>query len=111
MPVHSTVEPVSVAVEQLLLNIGRAGVLSSRVIAVGELETLLRLLGPPSERQRSDLKRATDVVLVEAHQEGPELRSRPADSCMRAGGRDCHMSPRRGTSRLSHNGAPVANVP
>ena len=29
------------------------------------LETLLRLLGPPSERQRSDLKRATDIVLVE----------------------------------------------
>ena len=30
-----------------------------------ELETLLRLLGPPSERQRSDLQRATDVVLIE----------------------------------------------
>ena len=41
------------------------GVLSSRAIAAGELETLLRLLGPPSERQRSDLKRATDIVLVE----------------------------------------------
>ena len=26
---------------------------------------MLRLLGPPSERQRSDLKRATDIVLVE----------------------------------------------
>ena len=39
--------------------------LSSRAIAAAELETLLRLLGPPSERQRSDLKRATDVVLVE----------------------------------------------
>ena len=53
------------APEQLLLTIGRAGVLSSRAIAAGELETLLRLLGPPSERQRSDLKRATDIVLVE----------------------------------------------
>ena len=30
-----------------------------------ELETLLRLLGPPSERQRSDLRRATDIVLME----------------------------------------------
>ena len=69
MPVHPTGEPVSSAncpaTEQLLLTIGRAGVLSSRAIAAGELETLLRLLGPPSERQRSDLKRATDIVLVE----------------------------------------------
>jgi len=53
------------AAEQLLLTIGRAGVLSSRAIAAVELETLLRLLGPPSERQRSNLKRATDIVLVE----------------------------------------------
>src|SRR3954470_12227744 len=51
--------------EQLLLTIGRAGVLSSRAIAAGELETLLRLLGPPSERQRSHIKGATDIVLVE----------------------------------------------
>ena len=69
MPVHPTGEPVSSAnfpaAEQLLLTIGRAGVLSSRAIAAGELETLLRLLGPLSERQRSDLKRATDIVLVE----------------------------------------------
>jgi hypothetical protein len=40
-------------------------VLSTRPIAAGDLETLLRLLGPPSERQRSDLKRATDIVLIE----------------------------------------------
>ena len=53
------------AAEQVLLTVGPAGVLSSRAITAGELETLLRLLGPPSERQRSDLKRATDVVLVE----------------------------------------------
>ena len=53
------------AAEQLLLTIGRGGVLSSRPIAAGELDTLLRLLGLPSERQRSNLKRATDVVLVE----------------------------------------------
>ena len=65
MPVHFTVEPVSVAVEQLLLTVGRAGVLSSRAIGAEELDTLLRLLGPPSERQRRDLKRATDIVLVE----------------------------------------------
>ena len=51
MPVHSLVEAGAVA-EQLLLTIGRAGVLSCRTIAAGELETLLRLLGPPSERQR-----------------------------------------------------------
>ena len=50
---------------RLPLTIGRAGVLSNRAIAAGELETLLSLLGPPSERQRSDLKRATDIVLVE----------------------------------------------
>ena len=65
MPVHFTVEPFSVAVQQLLLTIGRAGVLSSRAIAIGDLETLLRLLGPMSERQRTDLERATDIVLVE----------------------------------------------
>jgi hypothetical protein len=51
--------------EQLLLTVGRAGVLSSRSITAGELETLLSLLGPPSERQRSDLQRVTDIVLVE----------------------------------------------
>ena len=66
MPVHSTVEAADCpAAERVLLTIGRAGVLSSRVIALGELETLLLLLGPPSERQRSGLKRATDIVLIE----------------------------------------------
>ena len=66
MPVHSIGEAAECPVaEQLLLTIGRAGVLSSRTIAAGELEELLRLLGPPSERQRSDIRRATDVVLVE----------------------------------------------
>ena len=53
------------ACEQLLLTIGSAGVLSSRAIAAGELEELLRLLGTMSERQRSDLRRATDIVLIE----------------------------------------------
>ena len=53
------------AAEQLLLTIGRAGVLSSRAIGAEELDTLLRLLGPMSERQRSNLKRATDIVLIE----------------------------------------------
>ena len=52
--------------ERLLLTIGRAGVLSCRAIAAEELETRLRLLGPPSERQRGDLKRATDIVLMES---------------------------------------------
>src|SRR3954451_20231930 len=56
---------VAIEGKQLLLIIGRAGVLSNRAIAAGELETLLRLLGPPSERQRSDLKRLTDVVVIE----------------------------------------------
>ena len=64
MPVHSTLEAAAAA-EQLLLTIGRAGVLSSRAIASGELETLLRLLGPPSERQREGIERATDIVLIE----------------------------------------------
>ena len=53
------------AAEQLLLTVGRAGVLSSRAITAGELEELLRLLGPLAERQRTNLKRATDIVLVE----------------------------------------------
>jgi hypothetical protein len=69
MPEHSTGEPVSAAeypaAEQLLLTIGRAGVLSSRAIAAGELEELLRLFGPLAERQRTNHKRATDLVLVE----------------------------------------------
>ena len=65
MPARSTAATEDTVPEQLLLTIGRAGVLSSRAIAAGELETLLRLLGPPSERQRSDLKRATDIVLIE----------------------------------------------
>ena len=53
------------ATEQLLLTIGRAGVLSSRAIAAEELEELLRLFGPLAERQRTNLKRATDIVLLE----------------------------------------------
>jgi hypothetical protein len=69
MPIHPTGEPVSSAncpaAEPLLVTIGRSGVLSSRAIAAEELEALLRLLGPPSERRRSNLKRATDVVLIE----------------------------------------------
>jgi hypothetical protein len=66
MPVYSIVETLDCsAAERLLLTIGRAGVLSRRSITAGELETLLSLLGPLSDRQRSDLKRATDIVLVE----------------------------------------------
>ena len=66
MTVHSIVESADCpAAEQLLLTIGRAGVLSSRAIGAEELYTLLRLLGPMSERQRSDLERATDIVLIE----------------------------------------------
>ena len=53
------------AAEQHLLTIGRAGVLSNRAIGAEELDTLLRLLGPMSERQRSDVTRATDIVLIE----------------------------------------------
>ena len=66
MPAHSIVETADCpAAEQLLLTIGRAGVLSCRAIAARELEELLRLLGPLAERQRTSLKRATDIVLVE----------------------------------------------
>jgi len=66
MPVHSTVEAADCpAAERVLLTIGRAGVLSSRAIGEEELDTLLRLLGPPSERRRSNLRRATDIVLLE----------------------------------------------
>jgi len=56
---------VAIEGKQLLLTIGRAGVLSSRAIGAEELDTLLRLLGPLAERQRTNLKRATDIVLVE----------------------------------------------
>ena len=56
---------VAIEGKQLLLTIGRAGVRSSRAIGAEELDTLLRLLGPPSERQRRDVKRATDIVLME----------------------------------------------
>jgi hypothetical protein len=65
MPARSTAATEDTVPEPLLLTIGRAGVLSSRAIAAGELETLLRLLGPLAERQRTNLKRATDIVLVE----------------------------------------------
>jgi hypothetical protein len=66
MPVHSIVEAANCpAAEQLLLTIGRAGVLSCRAIGAKELDTLLRLLGPQFELQRSDLRRATDIVLIE----------------------------------------------
>ena len=66
MPVHSTIEAADCpAAEQLLLTIGRSGVLSCRPIAAEELDTLVRLLGPPSERQRSDLRRTSDIVLIE----------------------------------------------
>ena len=69
MTVHPSGEPVSSAnypdAETLLLTVGRSGVLSCRAIAEKELNRLLRLLGPPSERQRSDLRRATDIVLIE----------------------------------------------
>jgi hypothetical protein len=66
MPVHSIVEAADdPSAERLLLTIGRAGVLSSRAIAAGEFETLLRLLGPVHARRRSGVKRATDIVLVE----------------------------------------------
>jgi hypothetical protein len=65
MPVHSIIEAADCPATEQLLTIGRAGVLSSRAIAAVELETLLHLLGPLPERQRSDLKRATDILLIE----------------------------------------------
>jgi hypothetical protein len=65
MPAHSIVETLDCPAAERLLTIGRAGVLSCRGIAAKDLDALLRLLGPPSERQRSDLRRATDIVLVE----------------------------------------------
>jgi hypothetical protein len=66
MPVHSIVGIADCsAAEHLLLTIGRAGVLSCRAIAAEDLVALFHLLGPPSERQRTNLKRASDIVLVE----------------------------------------------
>jgi hypothetical protein len=40
-------------------------VFSCRAITAGELETLLHLLGPLQERQQIDLRRVTDIVLIE----------------------------------------------
>jgi hypothetical protein len=66
MLAHSIFEAADCpAAEQVLLTIGRAGVLSSRAIDTEDLAALFHLLGPPSERKRSGLKRATDIVLVE----------------------------------------------
>jgi hypothetical protein len=45
------------AAEQLQLIIGRGGVLSCRAIAAEELAAVLRLLGPPSKRQRHGSER------------------------------------------------------
>jgi hypothetical protein len=64
MSVQSTIKAAD-RVECLLLTIGRSGVLSYQAVAENEIDMLLRLLGPVSERQRSDLKRATDIVLIE----------------------------------------------
>ena len=84
MPVHSIVEPAHCpAAEQLLLTIGRAGVLSSRAIAAGELEMLLSLLGPLSERQRSDLQRATDIVTGRARASSSPMLPMPWRACKR----------------------------
>jgi hypothetical protein len=66
--IPSSRPPLVLPLSQLLLTIGRSGVLSCRAIAEKEIDTLLRLLGPVSERRRSDLKRATDIVLVEGRQ-------------------------------------------
>ena len=70
MPVHSTGEPVnaadSPAAEPLCSRSDALGLLSCRAIGAEELDALLRLLGPPSERQRESIKRATDIVLIES---------------------------------------------
>ena len=66
MPAHFTVEAGDYpAAEHVLLTIGRSGVLSTRAVAATDLAALFHLLGPMSKRQRSDLQRATDVVLIE----------------------------------------------
>ena len=65
MPARSTAATEDTVPEPLLLTIGPAGVLSSRAIAAGELEDTAAPLRPAAERQRSDLWRATDIVLIE----------------------------------------------
>src|SRR4051812_10498365 len=65
MPASSTAATEDTVPEPLLLTIGRAGVLSSRAIAAEDAVALWRLLGPPHERQRRDVKRFADVVLIE----------------------------------------------
>ncbi|MDF2973794.1 MAG: hypothetical protein K0R61_4244 [Microvirga sp.] len=66
MPTHSIVETADCpAAVPLLLIISRAGVLSCRAMAGGELETLVHLLGPLPDRQRSDHQRVIDIVLIE----------------------------------------------
>ena len=58
---------ITVAIEgkQLLLTIGPAGVLSSRAIGAEDAVAFWGRLGPPHERERRDVRRLTDVVLIE----------------------------------------------
>src|SRR3954464_2158454 len=65
MPANSTAATEDTVPEQLLLTMGQAGVLSSRPIAAEDAVGLWRLLGLPHERQRRDVRRLTDVVLIE----------------------------------------------
>src|SRR3954466_15405262 len=65
MPASSTAATEDTVPEPLLLTIGPAGVLSRRAISPADAVALWRLLGPPHERQRRDVRRLTDVVLIE----------------------------------------------
>jgi hypothetical protein len=51
--------------ETMLLTVGATSVLSCRPTTAEEVTALFRLLGPMCERQRRDLKRLTDFVVVE----------------------------------------------
>jgi hypothetical protein len=64
VPANTTATEDTV-LEPLLLTIGATGVLSSRAIAAEDAVALWRLLGPSHERQRRDVRRLTDVVLIE----------------------------------------------
>src|SRR4051794_16856680 len=65
MPASSTAATEDTVPEPLLLTIGPAGVLSRPAIAAEGAVAFWRLLGPPHERQRRDIRRLTDVVLIE----------------------------------------------
>jgi len=95
MPVHCTiVAAYCPAAGQLMLTIGRAGVLSCRAIAAGELETLLRLAV-----ERPDVRLAElTAALVESDRDRQQERERSRDQGDREMLRSIRRRPAAGTT-------------